>query len=219
VEDADSAVVRQYLAKEGFTGQERLPPERELADTLGFTRNRLRRVLRGFAREGLIWRQVGNGTYFGPKLVPDELRASLGSFAVLTNPGEVMEARLLFEPRLAYSAALRGTGKHFADIRRCLDEMQMRADWNSFRVLDMQFHRLVALAAGNALLLALYNLIQANQTTEVWGRLDPAALRPIDLPIEEHERVYAALCDRDASAAEKLMRSHLQAVQDSILSR
>ena len=42
--DHDLKQLRHYLQGNGFDTQERLPPERELAATLGLTRNRLRTV-------------------------------------------------------------------------------------------------------------------------------------------------------------------------------
>ena len=68
--DADLASLRKYLEDRGFAQNDRLPPERELADTLGLTRNRVRGGLRKLESEGLIWRHVGQGTYFGPRLSP-----------------------------------------------------------------------------------------------------------------------------------------------------
>jgi GntR family transcriptional repressor for pyruvate dehydrogenase complex len=213
---ADVTRVRLYLDEQRLTEQERLPPERELAEALGMTRTRLRRVLRDLAAEGVIWRHVGKGTYLGPKLLPNGADGISDSLSVLTNPREVMEARLSFEPALASLAALRGTGHQFAELARCLDEMRIEKNWTGFRQLDVKFHRLIAQASGNALLLMLFNIIRASQTKEVWGQLQPHLIRSIDLPIEEHATILDALRGRNAARAADAMRTHLQAVSDSI---
>ncbi len=114
--DADLASLRKYLEDRGFAQNDRLPPERELADTLGLTRNRVRGGLRKLESEGLIWRHVGQGTYFGPRLSPLVNRRALETLAEMTYPREVMDARLAFEPELARLAALRATGLDFSAL-------------------------------------------------------------------------------------------------------
>ncbi len=55
--------LRAYIAEGGFEPGMRLPPERELTETLGMTRNALRRALDALEREGALWRHVGKGTF------------------------------------------------------------------------------------------------------------------------------------------------------------
>ncbi|MCB2144617.1 MAG: winged helix-turn-helix transcriptional regulator, partial [Rhodobacteraceae bacterium] len=53
--------LREFIAEGGFEPGVRLPPERELCETLGMTRNTLRRALDALEREGALWRHVGKG--------------------------------------------------------------------------------------------------------------------------------------------------------------
>src|SRR5438067_797834 len=113
--------IRKYLEQSGFGEQDRLPAEAELAESLDLTRSRLRYCLNKLAAEGLIWRHVGKGTYFGPRPV-----LMNGSHLVtdMTNPREIMEARLQLEPKLARLAALRGTSQHFREMDVCLEKLR-----------------------------------------------------------------------------------------------
>ena len=55
--------LQEFIADGGFEPGVRLPPERELCERLGMTRNVLRRALDALERDGAIWRHVGKGTF------------------------------------------------------------------------------------------------------------------------------------------------------------
>jgi len=211
----DLGRIREYLQQAAFAQQERLPPERELAAMLGLTRNRLRTGLKKLAGEGVIWRHIGKGTFFGPRLRPAGISFPINSLQDLTNPREVMAARLAIEPPLARLAALQATGRDLLGIVNCLNQMVEVSDWSGWELLDCRLHRAIAQAAGNALMLVMFDTVQANRNREIWGRLreriEPVSA--IDRASREHAAIVQALQDRDADAAEAAMRTHLRAVE------
>ena len=83
----------------------RMPPERDLATSLGVGRRALRRALEVLEREGQVTRRQGRGTF----LTAPETGAEGPFNGVLqhTNPFEVMEVRLTVEPMIARLASLR----------------------------------------------------------------------------------------------------------------
>ena len=66
--------VLQFLQREDFGQNQRLPAERELAERLGLTRNRLRGSLRKLAADGLIWRGMSERARFLARVPPRLLR-------------------------------------------------------------------------------------------------------------------------------------------------
>ena len=136
--DTDLARIREFIGQQRFTEQERLPPERELAVILGLTRNRLRSGLKKLAAEGLVWRHVGKGTFFGRRLFPAATHLQISPLADLTNPREVMEARLSIEPELAKLAAYRAKGSDFTEIDNCMRKMDAVDNWDAFEVWEIR---------------------------------------------------------------------------------
>jgi len=133
----------------------------------------------------------------------------------LTNPREVMTARLALEPALARLAALHATGRDLLEVGRCLSQMADVRDWESWEYLDCRLHRLIAQSANNALMLAMFETVQANRSKEIWGKLrervEPAT--SIERASHEHAAIVQAIRDRDPASAERMMREHLRAVE------
>lgn len=206
-------LLRQFIERGNFTKQDRLPPERELAATLGLTRNKLRNGLRRLEAEGLIWRHVGKGTYIGSRPPDTDKRFSISE---VTNPREIMEARIAFEPELARLAAYRGTARDFAEMDQCVDTMRLATRWELWEQMDTRLHRCIAQAAQNELLLAMFKIMADLKT--IWGRLreEPNMPARVQQSTQEHVEIVRALRDRDAEGASKLMRTHLRNVRKSI---
>lgn len=207
--------VRDFLLHGKFADQDRLPPERDLACELGLTRTRLRTALDRLEAEGLIWRHVGRGTFVGrrPVTAPDSL-----SIVDLTNPREIMEARIAVEPETARLAAHRATSRDLALLRDCVRQGNDTRDPSAFQACDARLHRAIAEAAGNRLLLALYDAVHVNRASEVWGRLRDALLTEdrMVLYARHHAEIVAAISERDARRSRELMLAHLLSVESNI---
>jgi DNA-binding FadR family transcriptional regulator len=210
------AIVRHYLEEGNFGYQDRLPPERELARQLGLTRTQLRSGMKQLQAEGVVWRHVGRGTFFGGH--PAERNGHVEAIGT-TTPRELMEARSAIEPQLARLAARHATAEDMARMERAFERSLAAADPATFHKYDAELHMAVALAAHNALLLSLFKSMNEMRHKLLWGRLDGNFLTAT-LQVqysEQHRGFVEAIKRRDDRAAETLMRFHLDAVEQQLL--
>ncbi len=209
--------LRAWLAQQALPPSTRLPPERELSGSLGVSRGDLRKALAILEGQGELWRHVGKGTFVGARPVVEI--NSVAAIAAQTNPAEVMRARLAIEPEMAREAALHATADDIAELRLCLDGARRAETWRHYETWDNRLHRAVAEAAHNALLLSIFDTMNAVRRAVVWGRM--RADRPRPPPdhhsFAEHDAIVAAIEERNLSAAASRMRSHLQHVQAYLL--
>jgi DNA-binding FadR family transcriptional regulator len=209
----DSAELRRYIDEARREGVRRLPSEARLADELGISRARLRGLLKTLEKEGLIWRHVGKGTFIGER----PLTTELSSMPEILTPPEAFEARLIVEPQIAALAALRATPGQIDEMRHCYAQMRELQDFDRWALWDERLHRLVAKAAGNKLLLAVYGTIRESAPSGMRNIVN-RAFSPITRSEsnEEHLRFIDAIADHDPARAEALMRTHLQVVRHII---
>ena len=209
--------LRAYLAQRELPANSRLPPERELCETLGVPRGALRKALAILEGHGELWRHVGKGTFTGAR--PVEEPFSVAAIAGRTHPAEVMRARQVVEPEIAREAALSATADDIAEMRRCLAGSRRAETWRQYESWDNRLHRAIAVAAHNTVLLALFDTLNAVRRAVVWGRLRQQPTRP---PADhhsfaQHDAVVAAIEDRDLAEAANAMRRHLQTVERNLL--
>jgi DNA-binding FadR family transcriptional regulator len=205
--------LRRIVARAEKSKDKRLPPEREMAEMLKVSRSTLRQSLAMLEQEGLIWRHVGRGTFVGSG--SRTLTKAFDDLASATSPNEVMEARLAIEPKLASIAALRVTPAEIKEMNRVLDSANLTTDVAKYERLDGHFHRLIAEASRNSLLLTIFNAINAMREEGFWGKLKEKRLTPIRITNynSQHQGLLRALKHRDAARAEEMMTIHLQTVQ------
>jgi DNA-binding FadR family transcriptional regulator len=209
--------LRAYLAQAELRPGTRLPAERELSEVLGVSRGDLRKALADLEVRGELWRHVGKGTFVGARPVAEFF--SIAAMAAQTNPAEVMRARLVIEPELAREAALHANAEDIETLQACVRESRLAESWRQYESWDNRLHRAIAEAAHNALLLAVFDTVNAVRRTVVWGRLREDRQRP---PVDhhsftEHEAILDAIAERDLGRAATSMRLHLQTVQTLLL--
>lgn len=213
--------LRSYIADGGFAQGERLPAERRLTDELGVTRATLRKALDTLERDGLISRHVGRGTFVAegvPKASNDAM-ADLGSHLT---PFRMMRARMAIEPAIeptiAREAAVNASGDALMRIRRAIDRAGAATTWMEYEVQDDVFHRTVADASDNLLLLSLFDQLNQVRRAVAWGNVTRQSPRPSrdHSSFSQHEAIAQAIVNRDPAAAYETMRAHLRSVSQRL---
>lgn len=218
--DSSNFALRQLraLLDDGqFAADQRLPPERHLAAQIGIGRRALRRALEVLEAEGRIWRHQGKGTFLGPR--PIDPQTGLEELSSRTNPLEVMDVRLEIEPVLARLASLRASNGDVERLLHLAEKTASSTDADGYELWDSALHRAIAEAAGNSLLLAIFDMIDRIRQDTNWQVLRERARSKERLSayVEQHRRVIAAISQREAHAAERAMREHLELVRESLL--
>lgn len=211
--------LRGTLNSGRFPDQGRLPAERELAEEFGVSRSTLRTTLGVLEAEGKIWRHVGRGTFVGER--PSFEAPALSALINRTHPEEVMEVRLVLEPRIAALAARRATAGDIEIMDRCVRKAETATDIATFELWDGAFHRAIATGARNALLLALFDAVNAIRQEAIWGRLKEASLtgKRQRLYNSQHRACVEAVRDRSAADADRHMVDHLETVRNNMFGK
>ncbi|MCA1178506.1 MULTISPECIES: FadR/GntR family transcriptional regulator [unclassified Pantoea] len=212
--------LRQLIQQQEQQPDRALPTERELAERFGVGRREIRRALDVLEEEGRIWRKQGKGTFVGPAAPVQPL--ALHDLPQQSNLLEVMEARLQLEPGLARLAALRASKEQIALMKRLLERMNgitAPEDGDQHELWDSAFHRAIAEAAGNRLMLGLFDAVDAVRRDPGWQHLrvqarTPARLNNYD---DHHQRLVNHIAQRQPHEAAAAMREHLLALQQALL--
>ncbi|WP_316980402.1 FadR/GntR family transcriptional regulator [Shumkonia mesophila] len=202
-----------------FPAQSRLPPERELAAELDTTRTTLRQALAVLEAEGKIWRHVGQGTFVGRR-GPNHFQA-VSPLVHSAAPADIMETRLIIEPKAAALAALRATAGDIGHLRRCLDKGRAALDLKTYELWDGMLHEAVAEASHSTVLAAMLKALTALREEKLWGRLKEASLTRERQEVynAQHMHCVEAIAGRDMTGAEAAMRNHLNTVQVDLFGR
>lgn len=213
--------LRQMIAQHAAFPQRPLPTERELAAEFAVSRRAIRRALAVLEAEGQIWRRQGKGTFVGP--TPPSAAMSFAKLSSRTNFTEVMEARLHLEPALASLAALRASGEQMAILRRLAERTTgqqgaIEVDPDSLELWDSALHRGIAEAAGNRLLLDIFEMLDAIRLDPAWRHLRQRARNSDRLTTysHDHDDIVQAIEQRDPIKAATAMRGHLRALQHAL---
>lgn len=213
--DRDSAIaaLRAFISSGGYVPGDRLPPERELIGDLGMTRNTLRKALDALERDGEIWRHVGKGTFVAAQGVGAG-PGSLSHLSQQVTPVQLMRARVSLEPAMAREAALNASDEAVIRLKLARQKCRDAATWDEYEAHDDSFHRAVAEATDNVLLLSLFDQLNQVRRAVAWNNVVRKSKRPDPdhTSFGEHDKILAAIEARDPAAAHTAMRTHLGSV-------
>ena len=207
-------VVRQvvgWAAEAGLAAGDRLPPERELAASLGVSRATVAQALVALEVTGVVDVRHGDGTVL---LVAPRSEAVLAALdARREDLGDVIEAREALEVHLAALAARRRTDADLAEIDAALAAMAADLAAGGRGVDgDERFHAAVT-AAGHSALLARFMAEIADRVRE--SRIESLAQegRP-HRSLHGHRAIAEAVRAGDPEAAAAAMAAHIRMVSD-----
>jgi GntR family transcriptional regulator, transcriptional repressor for pyruvate dehydrogenase complex len=214
--DQIAARLIDLITERRLKAGDRLPPERELAASMGVSRSSLREALRALAMLGVAEMRHGDGTYV-TSLDPATLMRPVGLVLALSDAGleQLFEARKLVEPGLAALAAERISDEAAAELRRCAEASAAALDdAEGFMWADIELHAQIARAASNAVLMRLLDSVAGMgiASRRRTGRL--AAVR--EQSAHDHREIAAAIAAHDAQAASAAMLRHLENVERAV---
>ncbi|MBW6395158.1 FadR family transcriptional regulator [Thermus sp. SYSU G05001] len=191
-----------------------LPPERVLADRFKVSRVSIREALRLLEARGVIEIHPSSGARVRSSTTAvGHLLASRLEGLSLT---DLFEFRYIVEPEAAALAAKRADKDVLDRLAEILTEQEASLqDVHGFLALDLEFHRLIAVASGNGVLQEMVSALNAG-LRETRLRAIKATFDPIR-SLEGHRRVLKAILSGDADGARQAMRQHLKEVEASAL--
>jgi DNA-binding FadR family transcriptional regulator len=210
--------IREQLALGVLKPGDKLPPERDLAQQLGVSRNVLREALRSLEMAGVLRLRKGvKGGAFVQQgdttRMNDVMRdmLSLGSISVR----ELSEARIHILDLVVRLACANARQDDFQALEENVRRTEIAT--REGRLLDRvectrEFYKLLALATGNKVIAMIMDSVTEIHLRFVYAKVASSGAATPRL-VERRRQLLSALCARNVSAATRLMRSHLQMVQ------
>lgn len=220
-DDVINSIKHMILAGELRPG-ERLPVEKELAETLAVSRGSLRESVRALSILGILNTRQGDGTYV-TNLDVTRLLAPMGFVVDLQGEGQarhVHAIRRLLECEAARLAATRITDGALAEAKALLDDAERILDTapeEHERLIetDIAFHRIIAGHTGNPVLVGMIESLASRTVRErLWRSLREEGAD--QRTHEEHVAIWRALRARDPESARIRMANHLLGVEESL---
>jgi GntR family transcriptional regulator, transcriptional repressor for pyruvate dehydrogenase complex len=208
-----AAAIKREILEGGLKPGDRLPPEQELAHLFSVSRPTVRSGLQELCAAQILVVQRGrNGGYRVGDFSLDSLEASVMEFISLSlvvetlKPEQFLEVRFAHELLCAETAARRRTAASLAKLEQIHTQIE-EAYGESRRAfeLDLQFHRALAEATQNPLILSIEGALIA-----VLHRMigDATQTTPAETLANLNE-IFNAVRDGRPDAAREAMRRHL----------
>jgi GntR family transcriptional repressor for pyruvate dehydrogenase complex len=209
--------IHSLIASGQLKPGDQLPPERELAETFQVSRTSVREALRALEMSGYIQGRQGGGTFVRTPSAGDLVQPL--ATALLVGKRElvdVLEVREIIEPELARRAAERATPEQIAELERILERQAAKVQrGESYPEEDAAFHDAIAVAANNAIVLRLLNVV-----LDLLRETRAGHLQGGDRPrrsLEGHARILQAIRQRDGETACRAMAEHISTVRERLI--
>ncbi len=204
--------IQQMIIRGGLDPGTRLPPEREMAEQLGVSRTVMREAVHTLVARGLLESKHGVGTTvrrITSGQVAEPLRLVLQAQGQSISVDHLHQVRSILEVAIAELAALHATSEDMAALEQALARLESaQNDSAQFALCDTEFHRTLAQATHNPLLMLLLDSIR-----DLMQEVREAVAGYPGLPgkvMPSHRRIVARVVVRDARGARRAMRRHIE---------
>lgn len=198
---------------------EKLPAEREMAESLGVSRASVREALTALEAIGILDVRPGDGTFVRQTSSSETFQPLALVLAVERNPGkQLMEVRRVLETESAALAAVRATEDNLKNIRESLVRMKEADSVSQAVEYDLRFHFAIAEATQNTILLRMMNTV-ADLMHHTFRtnreRLYARSSNGAEI-IKEHTAIYQAILERKPPLAKQYMLEHINHIEAGI---
>ncbi len=193
---------------------ERLPPEKELSELLGLSRNSLREAVKALEVIGVLNLRRGDGTYvtyLEPRLLLEALTFVVelrGDSSVL----EILAVRRILESAAVEIATPLLDGQAVANLRAQIESVGESTSVEGLVSHDLQFHSAIVAGAANPYLSNLIDSLSSDTVrARIWRGLTQA--NSVSRTLAEHHAIVDAIELGDSGLARALMIMHISGVE------
>ncbi len=195
---------------------DRLPSEREMAESLGVSRTSVREALRALEVVGLVESRQGAGNYIKTNF-DNSLFEPISVMFMLqeSSPKEMYDLRETLELQCARLSAKNIEDNELDLLTAILDRMYIAENEEESLKLDIKFHYLIAKSTRNVLLLNVLDVISqlVDEFIQKFRMQILHAGNTKENLLEIHENIVRALKLRDESKAYNAMLEHFELIR------
>ncbi|MBW2298622.1 MAG: FadR family transcriptional regulator [Deltaproteobacteria bacterium] len=194
-----------------------LPPEKELTEQFGVSKQTLRESLRALEHMGLI--DVRKGIGGGAHIVEVDIevtKQSLANFLYFKDLTieNLSELRKLIEPHAAGKAAEHISKDDLQELGKLNETARDNLNNNLLQEMthnEINFHRAIAQTTGNPILILILDFVE-NLLEDFKKVLKPDMVFSKSV-LDAHDKIYEAICAKDPKKASAEMYQHVYDVE------
>jgi len=206
--------IRRAIHVGSFIPGDRLPPERELAATLGVARGTLREALRILQGNGYLHPSRGAGGGYEVLEVPrPRSRGDVEIAGFLSEFQALLDFRLVIETATAARAAQYRTDTDLLRLARAQAALEASRGLATFRQADSAFHLAIATASRNSFLSQAVFDARAAMFLSM-DAADPNII--LETTVKGHAQILHAVQKGDPAMARSAMTHHIEVTRNEI---
>ncbi|MEH8161545.1 FCD domain-containing protein [Aeromonas allosaccharophila] len=205
-------IIKSEIISGKYCIGDKLPPERDIAESFSIGRSVIREALIMLEIEGYVEVKKGSGIY----VISTYSRGNESEIINLIGPFELIQARQLLESNIAEFAALQATPSDIKVMKAALEMEIEGLEMGRNEDGDMKFHQAIAEATHNSMLVTLWRQAwECRVNNPMWQHLhNRIATNQYQLEwLDDHKKILSAMQKKNASAAKHAMWSHLENVK------
>lgn len=215
VTDEAIARIQSMIVSGELKPGQRLPPEKELSESLGLSRSSLREAVKALELIRVLDVRRGDGTYV-TTLEPSLLLEAV-SFVIDMHQDmsliEMFEVRRILEPAASVMAIQHLDDAALAELRAIVDEVDESTSVEDLVAHDLEFHAKVIEKSGNAYLSSLLAALGSKTVrARIWRGLTEE--KSVTRTLQEHHAIVDALARRDTELVRALVTVHVSGVEN-----
>ncbi len=208
--------IRSHISENNMRAGDPLPPETELAQSLGVSRNSVREAIKGLESMGILETRRGSGMFVRAfSLEPLLESLPYGLMQDLRELSELLDLRCVLETGMIGDVVHSLHQEQVTALQDNLARMRALAEQGKgFPDEDREFHRLLFLSMNNGVLLKLLDIF--------WLVLrkaeDPLDLKDTDpmRTYRNHVAIVEAVSARDTSGARLALEHHYEGIRERL---
>lgn len=193
---------------------DRLPPEKELAERLGLSRNSMREAVKALEVIRVLDVRRGDGTYV-TSLEPHLLLEAISFVIDMHDDDSLLElfaVRRMLESQATGLAATQGDDEAIAALQAEIDGVDAGVSIDDLVAHDIRFHQEIVQMTGNGYLAGLIDSLSSQTIrARVWRGLTEQGA--VERTLSEHRAIAEAIAQHDPSLATSLATAHIAGVE------